>query len=219
MSRKPVYKRHLLRDQFPNRGLLSVMALKKAALTIGLLAGILWAVTAHAGEPFVKGATEWSFSVGYGDNFPTKLEGGNVTEDVKFFPFLVSRGKVLRELTWGASLGYAVEGFFSYAKQDTGGRYAVGVTPLFVYNFKNYKKVIPYVEIGFGIVATDLDPYGFGSDFGFTPQAGVGIRYAVSDRQMIKLAYRYHHISNGGFKDDNQSIDTNFFFIGYSFLR
>jgi opacity protein-like surface antigen len=198
---------------------MSAMELKKAVLIIGLLVGMSWAMLAHAGEPFVKGVTEWSFSVGYGENFPTSLKGGNVTEDVKFLPFLVSWGKVMKELTWDASLGYAVEGFFSYAKQDTGGRYAIGVTPLFVYNFNNYKKVIPYVEIGFGIVATDLDPEGFGSDFGFTPQAGIGIRYAVSDRHMIKLAYRYHHISNGGLKDDNQSIDTNFFFIGYSFLH
>ncbi len=60
------------------------MELKKSALTIGLLVGIFWAMLAHAGEPFVKGVTEWSFSVGYGENFPTSLKGGNVTEEVKF---------------------------------------------------------------------------------------------------------------------------------------
>jgi hypothetical protein len=69
---KLVYKVHLLLDKFPISRLLSAMELKKVVLTIGLLVGMSWAMLAHAGEPFVKGVTEWSFSVGYGENFPKR---------------------------------------------------------------------------------------------------------------------------------------------------
>ncbi|MFQ5755701.1 MAG: acyloxyacyl hydrolase [Acidiferrobacterales bacterium] len=193
--------------------------MSKVALTLGLLTGISWATLALAADPFAKGVTEWSFSVGYGDNFGTSLRGGNVQEDVKFVPFLASWGKVFKKRASGVSLGYAVEGFFSHAKQESVDRSAVGITPLFVYNFKTRKKLTPYAEMGIGIVFTDLDPEGFGSDFGFTPQAGIGIRYAIGHDRFLKFSYRYHHLSNAGLKDDNKSIDSNFFLIGYSFLR
>jgi len=107
----------------------------------------------------------------------------------------------------------------SYARQESKNAYMAGVTPLLVYNFKNYEKLTPYVEAGAGLVMTNLDPKGFGGDWGFTPQLGIGFRYSVKDGQFIKFFYRYHHISNGGLKVPNKSIDSNFFFVGYSFVR
>jgi hypothetical protein len=190
--------------------------MKKATLTIGLFVGIFWAVQAYSWGPFKEGITEWSFSVGYGKNFHLNR---NVEEEIKFVPFLVSWAKVFKELASGASLEYAVEGIISYASQENEDTYMAGVTPLFIYNLNNYEKLTPYVDIGIGIVVTDLYPEGFGGDWGFTPQVGVGFRYAIDDDQFIRFSYRYHHISNAGFNDNNKSIDSNFFFIGYSFLR
>jgi opacity protein-like surface antigen len=191
--------------------------MKITTLTIGLFLGIFWAVLAYAVEPFNEGVTEWSFSVGYGKSFHTDLKGGNVDEDIRFVPFLVSWGKVFKELAWGASLQYALEGIGSYVKQESKDRYMAGVTPLLIFNFKNYERFNPYLEIGAGIVVTNLDPEDFGGDWGFTPQAGLGLRYAISDNQFLRFSYRFHHISNAGFKQDNKSIDSNFFFICYSF--
>ena len=85
--------------------------MNKVALTLGLLASMSWVAFALAATPFTKGVTEWSFSVGYGDNFGTSLGGGNVQADVKFVPVLASWGKVFKKRAGGVSLGYALEGF------------------------------------------------------------------------------------------------------------
>ena len=180
--------------------------------------GMFWAGLALGSESFSEGTAEWSFSLGYGQNFSTDSEFGNVEEDIKFVPFLFSWGKVFHEFKWDGSVQYALEGVVSYASQEGKGRYMVGVTPLLALNFTNFRRWTPYVDIGLGIVATNLDPLGFGGDWGFTPQLGFGVRYALSDRQFLKFFYRYHHISNAGLQDSNKSIDSNMVFIGYSFL-
>jgi lipid A 3-O-deacylase len=193
--------------------------MKRAALTIGLFVGVCWALQAYAGGLIKEGMTEWSFSVGYGRTFHFKGQLSNIDEDIKFVPFLVSWNKVFKELTSGASMEYAVEGVVSYIRQESEDAYLAGVTPLFIYNFKNYEKLIPYVIAGVGIVATNLSAEGFGGDWGFTPQVGIGFRYAINDDQFIRFSYRYHHISNAGLKSPNKSLDSNYFFIGYSFVR
>jgi len=190
--------------------------MKKATLTIGLLVGMFWPLQVYAGGLFNEGMTEWSFSVGYGRNFHLNQ---NVSEEIKFVPLLVSWNKVYKEFTGDASLEYGVEGIISYARQESEDAYLAGVTPLLIYNFKNYGRLTPYVDAGVGFVVTNLSPKGFGGDWGFTPQVGIGFRYTVKDGQFIRFSYRYHHISNAGFKSDNKSIDSNFFFVGYSFLR
>lgn len=192
--------------------------MKKAALTIGLFVGMLWPLQVYAGGLFNEGMTEWSFSVGYGKNF-NSIRHPNVSEDIKFVPLLVSWNKVFKEFTSDASLEYGVEGIISYARQESEDAYLAGVTPLLIFNFKNYGRLTPYVDAGVGFVVTNLSPKSFGGDWGFTPQVGIGFRYAVKDGQFIRFSYRYHHISNADFKADNKSIDSNFFFVGYSFLR
>jgi len=193
--------------------------MKKATLTIGLFVGMFWVVQVHAGGPFKAGMTEWSFNTGYGENFHLKGNHENVSEDIQFVPFLISWSKVFKELTGDASLAYAVEGIISYAREEGDDAYMAGITPFLIYNFKSFEKLTPYVDAGVGFIVTDLSPYGFGEDWGFTPQIGIGFRYAVKDDQFIRFSYRYHHISNAGLKTPNKSIDSNFLFIGYSFVR
>jgi len=149
--------------------------MKKATLTIGLFVGMFWALQAYAGGLFKEGMTEWSFSAGYGRNFHLKGQFHNVDEDIKFVPFLVSWNKVFKEFPGDANLAYAVEGIISYVRQESDDAYLAGVTPFLVYNFKGYEKLTPYVDPGVGFVVTDLSPDGFGGDWGFTPQAGIGL--------------------------------------------
>ena len=49
-------------------------------VTSGLLMGTSRATLALAADPFAKGVTEWSLSVGYGDNFGISLRGGTVSK-------------------------------------------------------------------------------------------------------------------------------------------
>lgn len=176
---------------------------------------ILWASWVYAEGPFQKGATEWGLSVGFGDNF---YVGSNVKEDVQFYFLTPSWGKVLKKWEGGGSLEFTTEGFMTYARQESEDRYGVGITPLIAYNFKALGKAVLFLELGAGILFTNLDPRNFGSDFNFTPQGGIGVRYGIGRRRFLKLSYRFHHISNAGIDEGNRSIDSHFLLIGFSFF-
>jgi opacity protein-like surface antigen len=173
------------------------------------------ASSVFAEDNFQKGTTEWGLSTGFGDNFYFN----NVREDVQFFFLSPWWGKVIKKWDRGDSLEFITEGFLSYVRQESKDRYAVGLTPLLAYNFKEVGKIVPFLEGGAGILYTDLDPERFGSEFNFTPQVGGGIRYELGPGRFLKLSYRYHHISNAGLDADNRAIDSNFFLIGLSFIR
>ncbi|MFB0505489.1 MAG: acyloxyacyl hydrolase [Thermodesulfobacteriota bacterium] len=167
-------------------------------------------------DVFQEGALEWGASAGFGTNFHA---AGNVRDDIQFYSLFPSVGKVLKKWDGGGSLDFIVEGFLSYARQVSKARYAGGITPLFAYNLKALGKAVPFIELGVGILYTDLDPKNFGSKFDLTPQAGIGVRYEIGHGKFLKLSYRLHHISNAGIDADNGSIDSHFFLIGLSFIR
>ena len=191
--------------------------MKKRSLLLGFFVSLalFQASSVFAGDIFQKGTTEWGLSAGFGDNFYFN----NVREDIKFFFLSPWWGKIIKKWDRGGSLEFITEGFLSYTRQDSEDRYAVGITPLLAYNFKDFGKAVPFIELGAGILYTDLDPERFGSEFNFTPQVGGGIRYELGPGRFLKLSYRYHHISNAGLDDDNRGIDSNFFSIGLSFIR
>ncbi len=192
--------------------------LKKTTLLLALYAALFVTQTSSVcGEDVLQeGALEWGGSVGFGNNFHI---AGNVREDIQFYSLFPSVGKVLKKWDGGGSLEFIVEGFLSYARQVSKNRYAGGVTTLFAYNLKAFGKAVPFIELGAGILYTDLDPQKFGSTFDFTPQGGVGVRYEIGHGRFLKLSYRFHHISNADIDDDNSSIDSHFFLLGLSFIR
>ena len=191
--------------------------MKKRSLLLGfyISLAIFHASSVFAEDVFQKGTTEWGLSAGFGDNF----HFNNVREDIQFFFLSPWWGKVLKKWETGGSLEFIAEGFLSYVRQDSKDRYAVGITPLLAYNFKYFGKAVPFVELGAGILYTDLDPERFGSEFDFTPQVGGGFRYELGRGRFLKFSYRYHHISNAGLDKSNRGIDSNFFSIGLSFIR
>lgn len=186
-------------------------------LSVGLVVLSLFQTYCVYGEDvFQERALEWGLSGGFGNNFHA---AANVEEDVQFYSLFPSVGKVLKKWDGGGSLEFFVEGFLSYARQVSKDRYAGGITPLFAYNLKALGKAVPFIELGAGVLYTDLDPKNFGSKFDFTPQAGIGVRYEIGHGKFLKLSYRLHHISNAGIDADNRSIDSHFFLIGLSSLR
>jgi hypothetical protein len=190
---------------------------KIASLLLLSVSLSIYQVSSVYGEDvFQKGALKWGVSAGFGNNFQA---GGNVREDIQFYSLFPSVGKVLKKWEGGGSLEFIAECFLSYARQESKDRYAVGITPLFAYNLKPFGKTTPFIEIGGGILGTDLNPERFGSKFGFTPQGGVGFRYKIGHGRFLKVSYRFHHISNADTDEDNSSIDSHFFLIGLSFIR
>jgi hypothetical protein len=104
--------------------------------------------------PFHKGATEWGLSVGFADNFHIS---GDIKEDVQFYLLSPSWGKVLKEWKRSSSPEFVMEGFLAYSRQDSKGRYAVGITPLLLYNLQPISKTVLFLELGAGILYTVLD--------------------------------------------------------------
>ena len=177
----------------------------------------MWASCLYAEGPFQKGVTEWGISGGFGSNFPIGM-GRNVKEDIQCYFLTPSWGKVLEKWSGYGSLEFVTEGFLSYAQQDSKDRYAVGITPLFAYNFESLGRAVLFLELGAGVLYTDLDSEDFGSRFIFTPHGGIGVRYEIAHGRFFEASYRVHHISNAYIEEDNKSIDSHFFLIGISFL-
>jgi hypothetical protein len=193
------------------------MSMRKRKLSFGLCLGLIafWASVAYAEGPFQKGATEWGFSVGFGDNFHIN---GNVKEDIQFYFLTPSWGKVLRIWDRLGSSEFVIEGVLSYAQQESKSRYASGITPLLVHNFKALGKTVFFLELGVGILYTNLNPKNFGSNLNLTPQGGIGVRHKIGPGRFLKVSYRFHHISNAGIDEDNRSIDSHFLSLGISFF-
>ncbi len=192
---------------------------KKLLFGLVLILGMSNASHVYADCMFQKGDHEWGILSGYGHNFPSTadiLRGKNVTEDVQFIFLIPYWGKVIKEWNGCWSLEFITETFLTYAIQESKSRYAVGVTPLFQFNFKKVGRVTPFINLGSGVLYTNLDPEGFGSEFDFTPQIGTGVRYQMGHNRFLTLSYRFHHISNANTVHPNESIDSNFFIIGIS---
>ncbi len=191
--------------------------MKKGTLILVTLVGavVLWNGSVRAEDPFRKGTTEWGFRAGYGDNF----HYDNVQEDVEFYFLTPFWGKILKAWEDRRSLEFVGEGLLSFARQESEDRYAAELTGLIVYNIRLSEKWVPFVELGVGVLYTDLDPERFGSHFNFTPQGGAGVRYKILEGRYLTFSYRLHHISNAGIDEENRSIDSHFFSIGLSFFR
>jgi lipid A 3-O-deacylase len=86
------------------------------------------------------------------------------------------------------------------------------------YTFLASDKLPPHVEIGAGIVWTDLADRipEKGSQFNFNLQAGTGLSYFVLPTTSINVTYRFQHISNAGTAQPNKGIDAGVVLIGIS---
>jgi opacity protein-like surface antigen len=94
---------------------------------------------------------------------------------------------------------------------------AVGSLALLLkYNFWTGTRWIPFVSGGGGVsYASAAIPHG-ASHFNFLGEAGVGLQYGLTARQMLSLEWRYLHISNGRTANTNPSINGSLFLLGYT---
>lgn len=105
------------------------------------------------------------------------------------------------------------------------GNYFIGATILFRYNFvENNWKIVPYAQIGGGVVYTnvhkDSSQSAIGQSIEFTPQASLGLRYLFDKNWSFDVEAMFHHISNAGLDDRNDGVNSFGGLIGvtYNFL-
>lgn len=196
------------------------------ALMVGLLE--IFAVAA-SGQDRV-GNLGYGFSVGYS---PSSAEVLGRTKHRKLLQFDAQLNVVLLSAD-GVALRYTPEitllsllhepGEFITIQEGTtvyqSARYAwgAGASPLGLQlNFRNQRRVQPYVEGRGGIMYFDRQvPVPESSQFNFTFSWGGGVEWRVAGRNWLRVAYRFHHISNDNTGHYNPGVDSNMILFGWS---
>ncbi len=94
-----------------------------------------------------------------------------------------------------------------------------GINFLACWNFTASERIVPYIFAGGGLVYTNLDIPGLGSEFNGNYQGGFGLRYLIKERTAVEFNYRLHHISNADTADPNEPLNSSKILLGISFLR
>ena len=106
------------------------------------------------------------------------------------------------------------------------GNYFIGATLLLRYNVvKPGWKIVPYVQIGLGLIYTDVykdnSQDTIGNDINFTPQVSLGLRYLINEKLSIDAEAMFHHISSGSKvlnnTDRNHGLNSFGALIGVTF--
>jgi lipid A 3-O-deacylase len=179
-----------------------------------------------AGYDHLFGYGRQSLGISLGHGYALGLGGGRGTEleDVEFL-YLAPRWSVgISDPLGGNSLfrgnfELVLEGAFHYIYEPKDG-IAGGLTPLIRYNFLTGGRLIPFVQLGAGLLALDANLRSQSDGISFTPQGGLGLHYFISDRAAITGEWRLHHISNASIHENNLGINSSLFMIGFTyFLR
>lgn len=192
----------------------------RRALGVMLLAcGTLAAAQdVNSGLQNVKGATEMEFFAegGKGVSGSTSSSGA--------FDAGVRFGKVLTS----DHLSGPLRGKFEYAmdflpvytiSQKFNTAYGVSFDPFILkWNFSSFRKVVPFAELGGGVLFTNNDVPAGSSQVNFTPQGGIGVHIPTGTWE-TSLAVKYIHISNAGLSTPNPGVNTVQFRLGFGRLR
>ena len=98
--------------------------------------------------------------------------------------------------------------------------YGGGIDPIgFQWNFRRHRPWQPFVNTQGGFLYfTEQVPVPESSQFNFTFSFGAGVQ-VFSGTRGLTLGYKFHHISNAQTGHYNPGIDSNLFYVGWSFLR
>jgi lipid A 3-O-deacylase len=98
--------------------------------------------------------------------------------------------------------------------------YGGGLTPFFwQYNFTSSARVVPYFNLGAGMLFTSQNFPAGTSSFNFTPQGGIGAYWFQKPHRAVSFGVRYHHISNAGITKPNPGHNALYFYGGLSWWR
>jgi hypothetical protein len=145
---------------------------------------------------------------------------------VVFSPFLATFGRptinyTITEGQFGIMLNQAQgHGFFRGNSEfvaelfgsdifEGSGNYIAGMTLWLRYNFvPESGRVIPFIQAGAGLTATDIDQRIVGQVFNFNLEIGAGARLLLSPHWSLNLECRYQHVSNANTGRHNLGINS-----------
>ncbi|HEV8523432.1 MAG TPA: acyloxyacyl hydrolase [Terriglobales bacterium] len=186
----------------------------KVVAAVLLLCGLTWG---QRTESLGKGV--WEFGIWTGGATSVSSTAG-----VRLWNLGMRAGKVLTDEhgpgPLRGRLEYAADLVPLYIIWHSKTSYAAAINPLILkWNFSGTARVVPYFELGGGLlVSPDELPAGT-SNVNFLPQGSFGVYVFTREKRAVSLAARYVHISNAGISDPNPGINTLQFSVGYHWFK
>jgi len=186
----------------------SVRSLASWFVSLSVLLGFV-VPPATAAEPPPVGSYELGLQSGYFFGMT------NNSQSVTFLPRL---GRVM----WtdaGARPGaitFGIEGLFTRFFESNEAM-ELGGGPMLRY-WMVRDGIEPYVEVGVGMLYSDLKHFSLGSRILFEADGAVGVQLPFWERFAASAGYRFRHISNAGQSPSNPGLNGNIFAIGLSYL-
>ncbi len=132
---------------------------------------------------------------------------GFIVQDFQSSRFPVRRFELLSE----GILGNAIH---------PGGR-VTGHSLLFRFDGKPYRRIVPFFDVGAGILNTTLNSRApeLSGHTQFNPQGGFGLQYFFNPQRAFVFEYRYMHMSNAGLEEPNHGFNASMVSVGFRWLR
>jgi hypothetical protein len=167
------------------------------------------------------GDKPWDIGIWAGGGF--SVPGG--TSDTQVINAGVRLGKVLTGEHGGGfmrgNFEWAADGMPLYVVvQPRNTAYGAAFNPVNLkWNFTASHRVVPYLELGGGVLFTNTEVPAFTSTTNFLTHAALGFQFFRQPKRAITFTTRYEHISNAGLSTPNPGINTVQFTIGYNWLK
>jgi opacity protein-like surface antigen len=96
--------------------------------------------------------------------------------------------------------------------------YGAGISPFGLQmNLRRGSILQPYINGTAGVIYfTDKVPVEDSSNFNFMLGLGAGVEIWYRENQSLIFGYKYQHISNAGTAPQNPGVDSNLFYIGFT---
>lgn len=171
---------------------------------------------------FGFGKQSLGISGGYGLALPVGGTDSPELEDIQFV-YVTPRWGVgisdpLGDRSWyRGNFELLLEGTFLYMFEPKHG-IAGGLAPVFRYNFLTGTRIIPFLQVGAGVIALHADLERQADGLNFILQSGLGLHFFVSQSTALTGEWRFHHISNAGIHNRNAGINSSLFMLGITFF-
>lgn len=161
---------------------------------------------------FVLGPQTVGLTLGYGHGVPAIAAGRVESGDVRMLVVTPSwqmdvTRRPLEPAWYKGSLAVRLEPTFLVNFSPRNG-FATGAALTLRYRLRRWEPIVPYLELGAGIVYLDFDVVDQVDGLGFIPQAGAGVSWRHWEHVSVELGVRLQHISNAYTRLPNEGIDT-----------
>ena len=172
-----------------------------------------------ASEPYWTNRGHWilGFQVGY-------MVENDIPKNISHINLLIAQpqiGVIVKDFRRGPVRRFEIldEGILGGSVHPGG--HLIGHSLLFRFDGKPRGRVVPFFDMGAGMMHTSLDLSApeLSGHLQFLPQGGLGIQYFFNPQRAFVIEYRYAHMSNASIEPPNHGFNGSMLTIGFRWLR